>query len=172
LFRPINSTFRNNIVFHNFTAGALGSVVPLTVVARNANNLDMDEHERDAGITFEGNLFRINDNVSWTREGFSRRPTLHFVRPAGSMFYHIELLENPALNPGNCLPELTGRAGHPEIESRLDVTGQPRTAPFTAGAKNAENFGTPPQIPNLYEVGATWFRCIRTYYFSHYTIID
>jgi len=147
LFAPSDSRFRNNIIFHNFTTAPLANVVPIDVVAAG----------RDSGITVEGNLFRVA-HPTWTRPGFSQRVTLNFVRQPGALFYEITNLEDVVVNPMNCIPDLTGRGGIPSIESLLDVTGNPRLRPYTAGAINVENFGNPPRIPNLREVGPSWFR--------------
>ncbi|MCL2412519.1 MAG: hypothetical protein FWC98_00060 [Bacteroidales bacterium] len=151
VFPPLDSRFRNNIIFN-----ATSSVLPITVLVAG----------REEGITFEANLHRCLD-PRFTQEGFSLRPNLNFVRPAGALFF--ELVPH---GPMDCLPELTGRGGIPSIESHPDITGNPRQRPFTAGAVNVENMGKRPKIPNLYEVGATWFACIRTKYFSRYTSLD
>jgi len=139
-FAPTNSRFRNNIIFNNYLSGA----APINVAAVG----------RDTGVTYENNLFRIL-STTWVRQGFSQRPTMEFVR--NGLFYELVPLANTATNPMSCIPILTGGGGIPEMEAHLDVTGNPRLRPYTAGAINSENFGIPPKIPNLDEVGVRWY---------------
>ena len=132
----IDSRFRNNIIFNTALQRPFDTVVHAVPSI--------------TGITFEGNIYRIAANSTFARQGFSLRPTLNFVR--NGLFYEIV--------PGgtmNCIPILTGQGGIPEIEALPDVTGHPRLRPYTAGAVNSENFGIPPKIPNLNEVGVRWY---------------
>ena len=137
-FPIIDSRFRNNIIFNT----ALQR--PFDTVRTN------DVPNATAGITFDGNMYKIASNSTFARQGFSLRPTLNFVK--NGLFYEIK-----PEGTQNCIPVLTGKGGIPEIENHPDVTGNPRLRPFTSGAVNIENFGIPPKIPALNEVGVRWY---------------
>jgi hypothetical protein len=131
---PIHSArFQNNIIFN--TSQTLPFVSAHT---ESVNNM-----------TFAGNLIRLS-NTSFSRAGFSHRPTLSFVK--NGLFYDIV----PS-GTNTCIPILTGVGGIPEIETLPDVTGNPRLHPHTSGAMDNANFGVRPKIPALNEVGVRWY---------------
>ena len=139
-FPIVDSRFRNNLIF-NLTWGQAFDTV-------RTNDVPV----ATAGITFEGNIYRIHPTAPFAREGFSLRPALNFEKPTGALFYELV-----AGGPMSCIPVLDGKGGFSEIETLPDVTGNSRQRPYTSGAINAENFGIPPKIPRLDQVGVSWY---------------
>jgi poly(beta-D-mannuronate) lyase len=136
MYPIINSRFRNNIIFNTTLERPFDTVVNAVPSV--------------TGVTFEGNMYRVHERSAFARQGFSLRPTMNFEK--NGLFYDIV----PA-GDQNCIPVITGQGGISEIETHVDVTGHPRQRPFTAGAKNNENFPRPPKIPTNSEVGVSWY---------------